>query len=186
MSALSDHKSISNKSDETITSLTQLVEALKTAPSEQFVSISNSLSLTESDVQPFSTWSKDSYTRNCLELNDRFELILLCWEPGQITPIHDHGGEECWVYFVNSEFEEVIYEKEGNDLDESSKSTASNDSVSYMSDFMGVHSLQNVGEKRGYSIHLYAKPITACNIFNDDSEEFELKEMEYDTQIELT
>jgi cysteine dioxygenase len=179
-------QSNNNKSDESITSLTQLVEALKSAPVEQYISISNKLDLSQDDVLSYASWSDESYTRNCLELNDKFELILLCWEPGQITPIHDHGGEECWVYFVNSQFQEIIYEKEGDNLTKSSKAIVTHGDISYMSDFMGVHSLQNIGKNRGFSLHLYAKPITSCNVFNDDLDQFELVEMNYDTQIELT
>ncbi len=171
--------------DDPLTSLTQLVEILKEAPIEEFVSISKSVKLTAEDVTDYATWNSDKYTRNCVEINDRFELILLCWEPGQKTPIHDHGGEECWVYFINSEFEEVIYSTSESGLEEIQSLKVSHGTVTYMTDFMGVHSLQNIGEIRGFSLHLYAKPIKSCNVFNDSIEEFELKEMNYDSKIEI-
>lgn len=171
--------------DEPLTSLSQLVENLKESPTKDFISISKKVQLTAADVSDYATWSKEKYTRNCVEINERFELILLCWEPGQKTPIHDHGGEECWVYFINSEFEEIIYENEGSELKEKNTACVSHGAVTYMTDFIGVHSLHNVGDKRGFSLHLYAKPIKSCNVFNDSSEAFELKEMNYDSKIDI-
>ena len=171
--------------DEPLTSLSQLVEILKKSPTEDFVAISKSVKLTANDVASYASWSSEKYTRNCVEINDRFELILLCWEPGQKTPIHDHGGEECWVYFINSEFEEIIYTTSESELEEKQSVKVTHGAVTYMTDFMGVHSLQNVGDTRGYSLHLYAEPIKSCNVFNDSSAEFELKEMNYDTKIDI-
>ena len=185
MNSIPKENPLSKPVEEPLTSLSQLVDRLKKSPANEFVSISKNISLTIEDVSDFATWSTEKYTRNCIEINDRFELILLCWEPGQKTPIHDHGGEECWVYFVNSEFEEIIYEKVGSALREKTTLAVVPGSVTFMSDFMGVHSLHNTGGQRGFSVHLYAKPITSCNIFNVDSAKFELIEMKYDTQIEL-
>lgn len=174
------------KSGRVIASLTQLIETLKTTPSGQFESVAQHLSLTKTDVLPYATFSSSSHTRNCLELNERFELILLCWEPGQMTGIHDHGGEECWVYFMDSLFEEIIYERSQSQVNQTQSKTATNGSVSYMSEFLGVHSLKNTGNRRGFSLHLYAKPIRSCNVFNTLSGTFEEKKMSYDTQIQVS
>jgi len=177
---------VTGKPGRVIASLTQLIEILKATPSGQFESVAQYLSLTKTDVLPYATFSPSSHTRNCLELNERFELILLCWEPGQMTGIHDHGGEECWVYFMDSLFEEIIYQRSQSKLKQTQSKTATNGSVSYMSDFLGVHSLKNAGNRRGFSLHLYAKPIRSCNVFNTLSGTFEEKKMSYDTQIQVS
>jgi cysteine dioxygenase len=54
-----------------------------------------------------------------------------------------------------------------------------------MADFMGVHSLQNIGDQRAFSLHLYAKPIVSCHIFDPHSEQFTTKNLIYDTQVSL-
>ena len=177
---------VTGKPGRVIASLTQLIEILKATPSGQFESVAQYLSLTKTDVLPYATFSPSSHTRNCLELNERFELILLCWEPGQMTGIHDHGGEECWVYFMDSLFEEIIYQRSQSKLKQTQSKTATNGSVSYMSDFLGVHSLKNAGNRRGFSLHLYAKPIRSCNVFNTLSGTFEEKKMSYDTQTQVS
>ena len=83
-----------------ITGLNQLIETLQRAPADKFFSVAKYIHISQKDVLPYATWSNTHHTRNCIALNDRFELILICWGPGQCTDIHDHGGEECWMDFV--------------------------------------------------------------------------------------
>mgnify|MGYP000453730851 CR=1 FL=1 len=108
-----------------ITELNQLVEALQTAPSDKFFSVAKHIHLSQKDVLPYATWSKTHHTRNCIAVNDRFELILICWGPGQCTDIHDHGGEECWVKVIEGEFKETIYKKNKEVVVEALKSSKS-------------------------------------------------------------
>ena len=53
--------------------------------------------------------------------------------------------------------------------------------VTYMKDFMGFHSLENISNKKSMSLHLYAKPIRNCKVFDEDSKGFVNKEMSYHT-----
>jgi len=55
--------------------------------------------------------------------------------------------------------------------------------ITYMKDFMGFHRLENSANKRSMSLHLYAKPIRSCNVFNEVSKTFVLKELDYDTTV---
>ena len=40
------------------------------------------------------------YTRNLVAATDDFDLILLCWNPGRQSPIHDHSGSHCHMKVV--------------------------------------------------------------------------------------
>lgn len=109
-------------------------------------------------------------------------MILLCWEKGQITPIHDHGGEECWVKVIQGEFREVISKMDkGGELNVVKSTISKSDDISYMIDFMGFHSLENMSNKRSMSLHLYAKPIRNCNLFDEKTGKFVNKDLVYDT-----
>jgi len=132
------------------------------------------------------SWSDDSYTRNCIFNCENFELILLCWEKGQITPIHDHDDKDCWVKVIRGQFEETIYKEDAAGELRKIKSTVSEvNAVSYMTCKMGCHSLENLSNERSLTLHLYAKPIRKCNIFDEDSGEFVSKNMVYDTVSNL-
>ena len=94
------------------------------------------------------------------------------------------------MYFVEGQFEEVVYGIEKSKLAVKKRKAASNGALTYMADFMGVHSLQNIGDQRAFSLHLfslhlYAKPITLCHIFDPHSEQFTTKNLMYDTQVSL-
>ena len=168
----------------------QLLEDLVTALTEgertTYSSIINDLAIPKSVFENYCSWSDGSYTRNCIVDNEKFELILLCWEEGQKTPIHNHGGEECWVRVIDGELKETIYTTDENGKPSLLKSAVSKtNDVSYMVDFMGCHSLENVAKSRSMTLHLYAKPIRSCDIFDEESKQFVTKELFYDNAEEM-
>ena len=99
-----------------------------------------------------------------------------------MTPIHDHGGEECWVKIIHGEFKETIYKlDEAGELKTVKSVTAKTGDITYMIDFMGCHRLENIHSERSLSLHLYAKPIRNCQLFDENSKTFVSKNMSYDT-----
>lgn len=167
-------------------SLDEFITALSTEDPSKFNQIIRSLELPSNAFDGYSSWCEDSYTRNCIADNEKFELILLCWEKGQITPIHDHGGEECWVKVIEGEFRETIYvADEAGELKVLKTSVAQSNDVTYMIDFMGFHTLENLSNQKSMSLHLYAKPIRSCNVFDKDSQQFVHKHLAYDTNAQL-
>ena len=171
---------------ETFESVNELVSALSEGERPKYAEILRSFNLTSSDLECFASWSSKSYTRNCLEDNEGFELILICWEKGQITPIHDHGGEECWVKVMEGDIQETIYKIDDNGALNSGKTRVSKTGdISYMIDFMGYHRLENLSDKRSMSLHVYAKPIRNCQCFDDNSKTFVRKKLKYSTVSEL-
>jgi cysteine dioxygenase len=166
----------------TIESLNDLVSTLSEGERTTYNQIIRSIELSKDDFDGISTWSDQSYTRNCIAENEQFELILLCWEKGQRTAIHDHGGEECWVNIIEGEFKETIYKEDANGELVAVKTHYSEaGNCTYMIDFMGFHSLENISDKRSMSLHLYAKPIRNCQVYNEDTQKFVRKELVYDT-----
>lgn len=106
-------------------------------------------------------------------------MILLCWEPGQETPIHCHNDQECWVYVLKGEFDEKRYSENSSGPKLEVEQSCCKDGVSYMKDEMGFHKLINSTNGRAMSLHLYVKPIEACNVYNELSEKFEEKQLTY-------
>lgn len=172
------------KSLPTYRTINDLAAALCDA-SLDFNEIIRSIDLPISDLEEYCSWSKESYTRNCIIDCQSFELILLCWENGQMTPIHDHGGEECWVRVVQGNFEETIYQtNESGELNKVRSTLSKAGDISYMKDFMGFHRLHNLDDSRSMSLHLYAKPIRNCQLYDEELEEFVETDLVYDTVSE--
>ena len=176
-----------NELPHTIETLNELVDSLTEGERVTFSHIMNSIQLPKLTCDEVSSWSQDCYTRNCIAHGDEFELILICWEKGQATPIHDHGGEECWVKIIDGEFRETLYQKnEAGELNIVKSTHSTIGDVTYMVDFMGYHRLENLSNKRSMTLHLYAKPIKRCNVYNEETETFVPKKMSYDTVSEIT
>ena len=170
------------KKFQNIQSLDELNTALSQTDKASYCDIIRAINFSLKELSKYSSWSEDYYTRNCIFNTDKFELILICWCKGHKTPIHDHGGEECWVKVISGQIEEVIYRKnENNKLTVLKTLVSKKNQVTYMKDFMGVHSLENISDKRSMTLHLYAKPIRKCNVFDEDSKTFINKEMVYHT-----
>jgi cysteine dioxygenase len=167
---------------EKLQSLEELVTALSEGERTTYNHIMHSIKFPENAFDEHSSWSDECYTRNCIVDTEKFELILICWCEGHQTAIHDHGGEECWVKVLEGEFKETIYKQDDTgELKLVKTSISVANQVTYMKDFMGFHRLKNISKKRSMSLHLYAKPIRTCRMFEETLKTFIPKELSYDT-----
>lgn len=162
-----------------ITSLKKLLEVLVNCEGQDYFDIAKKLAIPDEDLLPFAFWSQDTYTRNCVKRTEAYELLLLCWEEGQDTPIHCHNGEECWVYLAKGKLNEKRYVEEDDDLKLIADVKMTKDKLSYMNDDLGYHSLHNINKGRSMSLHLYVGPIDECSVYKEEKDKFVFKELEY-------
>lgn len=54
----------------------------------------------ENELEPYLNFSDRSYTRTLFFRGPRFEILVLCWKPGQVSPIHDHASSICAMAVV--------------------------------------------------------------------------------------
>lgn len=66
---------------------------------------------TASDLAAYANFSNDRYSRNLIHRSERFELLLLCWKPGQSSPVHDHRYSWCGVRVIQGSATEVRFMK---------------------------------------------------------------------------
>ena len=59
-------------------------------------SLENKL-LDHSEISEYLLFKEDKYSRNLVHKDINFEVLLVCWQPGQTAPIHGHEGEKCWM-----------------------------------------------------------------------------------------
>src|SRR5947199_6199983 len=53
------------------------------------------------EVDPYIQFNDERYARNLVYKTEDFECLVLCWQPGQRSPIHDHGNSICAVYTLD-------------------------------------------------------------------------------------
>jgi cysteine dioxygenase len=167
-----------------INSLSEFIEKLDESDLKTLPKVIKSVAIPFSEFEKHATWNQESYTRNCIARTDTYELILLCWEKKQETPIHEHGGQKCWVYQINGEVDECRYQKDSSGkLSETLKIHLSAGNITYMDNEMGYHTLKNIGNQRAMTLHIYVKPIDSCKVFCNEKKSFITKELEYDSLV---
>ena len=50
------------------------------------------------ELQPYLGFKAGNYCRHRVMRNESVEMLVLCWKPGQRTPIHDHNGSHGAVF----------------------------------------------------------------------------------------
>ncbi|MFT5648489.1 MAG: cysteine dioxygenase [Aureispira sp.] len=167
---------------DSVESLEDLIECLNHSEPSNQGKILKQMNIPISDFEAYASWAKKGYTRNCINRTKEYELILLCWKKGDITPIHGHDGQKCWVYQIEGDITEIRYKKnEADDLIETNKQQLSPGGLTFMNEAMGYHRLINNTDGRAMTLHVYVSPITSCEIFNDEKNDFILKDLQYDT-----
>lgn len=164
-----------------ISSIEQLTKKLDSSAPLDHAKIIKRIKMEAHEFEPFNTWSKECYTRNCLARTEKYELILLCWAVGAKTPIHGHGGEDCWVYQIQGTVKETRFEQNAGRLKATNQILLTPGKLTYMNDRMGYHSIENISDQRAMTLHIYASPIDSCKVYNDEKDCFEMKEMSYHT-----
>ncbi|ODQ63747.1 cysteine dioxygenase type I [Nadsonia fulvescens var. elongata DSM 6958] len=122
-----------------------------------------------------------NYTRNGIdEVNAKANLLILVWNPGKGSMVHDHANAHCIMKVLQGELVEELYEwpegTNGHDvaslpLHMKKQTNLPLDQVAYISDKIGLHRIRNPSpDKIAVSLHLYTPPWAAkfgCRIFDD-------------------
>lgn len=117
-----------------------------------------------------------AYTRNGVDtINSKANLLVLVWTPGKGSAVHDHANAHCIVKVLQGSLRETLYHPptgETSAEDDALKVRRVTDfhenDVSYMSDTLGLHKMENIGQTPAVSLHLYTPPFAAkfgCNIY---------------------
>lgn len=64
----------------------------------------------DSSWRPRVSYRDDKYARHSIARTELFDMILLCWKPGQVSPIHNHQGNSGWVRVLRGRMEETHYQ----------------------------------------------------------------------------
>ena len=119
------------------------------------------LEIDHDEIAPYLNFEDDRYQRNLLRRTENYEALLLCFEAGQRTPIHDHAGSACGVKVVEGMGVETIFEPtaDGWLFATGSQSLPGGGVVgSVDSDTHQLSNLQTDGQ-RLVTLHIYSPPL---------------------------
>src|SRR3990170_544833 len=61
------------------------------------------------ELRRYIQFHADNYTRTLFFRDERFEMLVLAWRPGQKSPIHDHARSICTMYVLDGLCESTTY-----------------------------------------------------------------------------
>jgi cysteine dioxygenase len=115
-------------------------------------------------------FSDERYSRNLLAYGPQFYALVLCWKPGQASPIHDHKGASCGVRVIAGVATETSYRWQGDRLVENSVTTMNAGEVcgSFDDD---IHEIRNNGDHNLVTLHIYSPYLDNINLYDLESGE---------------
>jgi cysteine dioxygenase len=174
-------------------SIKQLIDGLCGIPDADFVCepVYDYLSANPVDVesvQKYIHWSPAYYTRNLIYKDDRFEMMAICWEKGQVSRVHNHHDQRCWMTVPIGRLKgqnfavEAIDEARGfcklveTDAFELAECLAAKVELEEP-----IHQILNLPEydQRAVSIHIYSKPYDRCLSYCRDTDTYKEVQLFY-------
>lgn len=125
-------------------------------------------SLDPAALQPYLFFDPDQYTRNLIHKSAGFELLAICWMPGQKAPIHGHEGEKCWARVESGVLRFTNYREQSTDdfVDLEITSDPKDGNPGFLDGPADIHSVENPFDAPAVSLHLYSHPYEACEIYD--------------------
>ena len=129
--------------------------------------------LAEYSVMNRGDWSKYAffndghYVRNLIDGDDRFELMVICWGPGQKSRVHDHEKSRCVFTVIQGRIDESLYDF---DLKHQRDDVLEEGHVSHVENSQ-LHSVGNSTSTPSVTLHLYFPPIKRVKLFDLETKE---------------
>ena len=80
-------------------------------PLDQLVAWLEELVVNAADLNQHAHFDPQGYQRNLLHAGPGYHALLLCWLPGQRSPIHDHRGSSCGVRVIQGALSETVFDR---------------------------------------------------------------------------
>jgi cysteine dioxygenase len=126
-------------------------------------------------LEPYLHWDPLCYTRNLIHKCDLFEVIAICWDSGQVSRIHNHRGQNCWMSVPIGKLKVQNFRVEVTDRQKQTCQMVPTDD--YIMDPLNpaavnpvepVHQVLNLPEckQRAVSLHIYSYPYDSCEVYS--------------------
>jgi cysteine dioxygenase len=153
---------------------------------DSVLDLCDSVQISDASLARYLYFDDTFYTRNLIYRDDAFEVMAICWQPGQRTSVHTHNGQLCWMIPHRGNLKVVDYKWLGCDHPEKQNVVgidclAGSDHIQLdrlrevdacaggpvltADKLQTIHQLFN-GDERSVSIHIYSRPIDSCVAFD--------------------
>ncbi len=167
----------SNDGGFSLKALVAALESVNSAPSlEQIYDWLEKAEISLEELQPYLGFKDGNYWRHRVCRNEFVEMLVLCWRPGQRTPIHDHNGSHGGVRICEGMLWETTFTYHAlAGLKYKSAREHRSGSVTG-SDTPDIHQLGNpdVSGQDLITLHVYAPPLGVLHTYKPGSAKIDL------------
>lgn len=135
-----------------------------------------------STLSPYLYFCEHHYTRNLVRKTALFELIAICWDPGQKSPIHNHRDQNCWMAMAYGKLQVHNFRLVSKDparafceLASSGQFILEMKSPMEVDPAEPIHQVLNLPsfDSRAVSLHVYSKPFDTCEVYDLKTKHYE-------------
>jgi cysteine dioxygenase len=167
----------SNDGTFSLKALVTALDSVKSVPSlEQIYDWLERAEISAEELQPYLGFKDGNYWRHRVCRNEFVEMLVLCWHPGQRTPIHDHNGSHGGVRICEGLLWETIFTYDAlAGLEYESAREHRRGSVTG-SDIPDIHQLGNpdISGQDLITLHVYAPPLGVLHTYKPGSAKIDL------------
>jgi len=122
-------------------------------------------------------WDVQHYTRNLIDKTVLYELIAICWDMGQVSSIHNHREQNCWMAVPIGRLMVQNYRVLEQDLkrgtcrlEQTSTVEMNRERPCAVDPLAPVHKVYNPREfrERAVSLHVYSRPFDSCHVYSEE------------------
>jgi len=126
---------------------------------------------------PYICWNSQHYTRNLIEKTPLYELIAICWEVGQVSSVHNHRDQNCWMAVPIGRLQVENFHLVSQDVDSGQCQLTPTNVVEMnpthpcaVDPGDPVHRVVNPSKfgERAVSLHIYSRPFDTCVVYSPD------------------
>jgi len=126
-------------------------------------------------LHPYTYFCREKYTRNLILRTPLFELIAICWEVGQVSAIHNHRGQSCWMAIAYGKVQVQNFRLVRHDaaaltceLEPTSRFLIDAATPGEVDPEEPIHLVANpvAFGSRAVTLHVYSRPFDTCEVYD--------------------
>ncbi|HEX5641462.1 MAG TPA: cysteine dioxygenase family protein [Thermoleophilia bacterium] len=160
-------------------------QPVKALTHERLMHLAGRLRLSHALVGASVAFSRDGYARNLVCRTSSFELLVLCWRPGQESTIHDHAGALNAIRVYSGELTSRTFTRTSGaaagdgPVAQDGEERVPADGHMVGLDRNGIHQLANTSGQDLVTVHVYAPALMELNVYSTTSAEVERRPLRY-------
>jgi cysteine dioxygenase len=122
-------------------------------------------------------WDRQHYTRNLIDKTPLYELIAICWEVGQVSSVHNHRDQNCWMSVPVGRLLVENFHLVSQNVEHGESQLTPTDTIEMspthpcaVNPEDPVHRVVNPKEfgERAVSLHIYSRPFDTCVVYSPE------------------